>query len=93
MSEIVKNEEKITEVLLWFKRAGKRYEESSIEYHALKLTSAAKCQFEKIIVREVGKNSITYEIVATGTKQKLLLLKFTMESWVQGAKFIPKFKD
>ena len=87
----INNDEIITEVFFWLKKVGNKYENSCIEYQALKLTNNAKCQFVEIEIEKNGKDLI-YKIVATGTKQKLLLLKFMMDAWLQGAMFKPQFE-
>ena len=95
MSEINK-EEVITESFFWFSRKGKAFSKSCVEYEVLKLTNASTVILEdiEVKVKEVknAETTYTYNVVAKGTKQKLLLLKYMLGAWANGVRFEPEFE-
>ena len=92
----INNDEIITETFFWVRKIGPLYEANVMEYQALKLTNLAKVVLVEITTEKVdtkknkdAKDGFIYNVTAQGTKQKLLLLKYMLEAWLQGAMFSP----
>ena len=86
-------DEIITKSYFWFSKTGSKYTRECIEYEALKLTNSASVVLTEMQVAPKQDNSgFAYTVVATGTKQKLLLLKFMMDAWYNAARFQPKYE-